>query len=192
MDETIRRLEAGDRAAAARLLDDAVGAGFWGFCSGAGDVSAVALAGGRLTGAVIAHLEPVARDAERAFGPAGDAWAGGAAAGVRRRRSVLHVRAVAVAPEARRRGLGTRLLAHAENAAVALGAQTAYLFAWLPAGRPEPGAVRLYAAAGYAPGRDLADFYAAGSLASGATCPFCGAPPCRCAARPYAKPLAAG
>jgi hypothetical protein len=76
-----------------------------------------------------------------------------------------------------------------EAAAAAQGVPAAYLFAWLPAGRPEPPAVHLYAAAGYAAGRDLPDFYAAGSLAAGAECPYCGAPPCRCAARPYVKPL---
>ncbi len=44
--------------------------------------------------------------------------------------------------------------------------------------------------AGYVPGRDLEGFYAEGSVASGADCPYCGAPPCRCAARPFVKVLA--
>jgi ribosomal protein S18 acetylase RimI-like enzyme len=101
------------------------------------------------------------------------------------------VRAVAVAPRARRAGLGRRLLAYAEDAAAERGVRAAYLFAWLPAGRPEPAALRLYAAAGYTAGRDLPDFYAAGSVVSGAHCPYCGAPPCRCAARPYVKRLGA-
>ena len=73
-----------------------------------------------------------------------------------------------------------------------LGAETSYLFAWLPAERPEPAAVYLYAAAGYSARPDIPDFYAAGSVASGALCPYCGAPPCRCAARPYVKALPAG
>ena len=62
---------------------------------------------------------------------------------------VLHVRAVAVAPEARRAGIARRLLARAESEAARQGAAAAYLFAWLPAGQPEPAAVPLYLATGY-------------------------------------------
>jgi GNAT superfamily N-acetyltransferase len=176
MDVTIGRLEAGTRPAAARLLDDSVGAGFWSFCDGEGDVSAVALTAGRLAGVVVAELEPAGVVAS---------------AGTATDRLVLHVRAVAVAQEARRKGLGRRLLTSVESSAVARGAPAAYLFAWLPSGQPEPAALQLYMATGYAPGPDIPDFYAAGSLASGATCPYCGPPPCRCAARPYSKTLAA-
>ncbi len=183
MDPTLRRLEPGDRPAAARLLDDGVGAGFWSFCRGGDDLSAAAIHEEGLAGVVVAALEPAGEeDVRLVFGPA---------AGVSAGRPVLHVRAVAVAPEARRAGLGRRLLAYAEDAATERGAPAAFLFAWLPAGRPEPPAVRLYEAAGYEAGRDIPDFYAAGSLASGAECPYCGAPPCRCAARPYVKTLAA-
>jgi len=179
MDTDLRRLEPGDRPAAATLLDDAVGAGFWDFCEGGGDVSAVAVQGGRLAGVVVAALEPASdADVRLVFGPAG---------GVAPGRPVLHVRAVAVAPEARRAGLGRRLLAHVEREAAERGARAAFLFAWLPAGQPEPGAVRLYEAARYVAAPDIPDFYAAGSVAAGALCPYCGAPPCRCAARPYAK-----
>jgi ribosomal protein S18 acetylase RimI-like enzyme len=193
MDETIRGLKDEDKASVAHLLDDAVGAGFWDFCDGEGDLSAVALAGGRAAGVVIAELEPLTtHDAGIVFGPPRNvvgSGAGGASDDVHSGGRVLHVRAVAVAPAARRRGLGRRLLTHVEAAATAQGVTAAYLFAWLPAGRPEPPAVHLYAVAGYEAGRELPDFYAAGSLASGAECPFCGAPPCRCAARPYAKRL---
>jgi len=179
MDPTLRRLELGDRPAAATLLDDAVGAGFWDFCEGAGDLSAVAVHAGGLAGIVVAALEPAAEeDVRLVFGPAG---------GVAPGRPVLHVRAVAVAAEARRAGLGRRLLAHVEREAAGRGAPAAFLFAWLPAGRPEPGAVRLYEAAGYAAAPDIPDFYAAGSVAAGALCPYCGPPPCRCAARPFVK-----
>lgn len=182
MDVIIRRLAAGDRPGAARLLDESVGAGFWGFCEGAGDLSAVALVGGRLAGAVIAALEPASReDAELALGPAVKTAPGS---------PLLHVRAIAVAPERRRAGVAGRLLARAEDQAAEAGATAAYLFAWLPAGQPEPAAVRFYLAAGYVPRPRIPDFYAAASVASGAECPFCGAPPCRCAARPYSKKLA--
>jgi ribosomal protein S18 acetylase RimI-like enzyme len=133
---------------------------------------------------VVAALEPAAEeDVRLVFGPAG---------GVAPGRPLLHLRAVAVAPEARRQGLGRRLLAWTEHAAAERGAQAAFLFAWLPSGRPEPPAVRLYEAAGYVAVRDIPDFYAAGSLTSGAACPCCGEPPCRCAARPYVKRLPPG
>jgi hypothetical protein len=88
-------------------------------------------------------------------------------------------------------GIARRLLARAESEAARRGAAAAYLFAWLPAGQPEPAAVPLYLATGYVPGRDLEGFYAEGSVASGADCPYCGPPPCRCAARPFTKPLRA-
>ena len=94
---------------------------------------------------------------------------------------------VAVAPETRRAGIARRLLSRVEEQAAEAGAAAAYLFAWLPAGQPEPAAVPFYLAAGYVPRPDIPDFYAAGSVASGAECPYCGAPPCRCAARPYVK-----
>jgi GNAT superfamily N-acetyltransferase len=184
MDVIIRRLAAGDRPAAALLLDQTVGAGFWGFCEGPGDLSAVALRGDDLAGVVVAALEPASgEDAELAFGPAAEAAPGS---------SLLHVRAIAVAPEARRAGIARRLLSRVEEQAAEAGAAAAYLFAWLPAGQPEPAAVPFYLAAGYAPRPDIPEFYAPGSVATGAECPFCGAPPCRCAARPYVKEFAAG
>ena len=51
----------------------------------------------------------------------------------------------------------------------------AFAFGWLPAGRPEPDAVPFYGAAGYTARPDIADFYAEGSIATGAVCPYCGA-----------------
>jgi GNAT superfamily N-acetyltransferase len=105
---------------------------------------------------------------------------------------VLHVRQLAVAPEGRRLRLASRLLARAETEALTLGARAAFAFGWLPAGRPEPDAVPFYGAAGYTAGPDIADFYAEGSIASGAHCPYCGDPPCRCSVRPFVKALQPG
>jgi GNAT superfamily N-acetyltransferase len=178
----IRSLRDADRPSAAALLDDAVGAGFWRFAHGPGALSLVAVDGAVVTGIVIARLEPGdapdARTALAGFAPPGEG------------ELVLHVRQLAVAPAARRRGLASRLLTRAEAEAVPLGARTAFAFGWLPAGRPEPDAVPFYGAAGYAAQADIADFYAADSIATGATCPYCGEPPCRCAVRPFVKVLA--
>jgi GNAT superfamily N-acetyltransferase len=184
MDVLIRPLRAGDRPATTTLLDDAVGAGFWSFGDAGDAVEFVAEAGACVTGAVLARLAPACDDDVRTAlgGEAASLAASGA--------PVLHVRAIAVAPDARRAGLARRLLARAEDEGRAAGARTAFLYAWLPAGRPEPVAVRFYAASGYAARPDIADFYAAGSLAAGARCPECGGLPCRCAARPFVKSLA--
>jgi GNAT superfamily N-acetyltransferase len=177
----IRPLLDADRPAVTSVLDDAVGAGFWGFAGPGEDISFVATSGSRVVGVALCRLEP-ADDAG-----AQEAFAAGASAAPDG--PVLHVRAVAVAPESRMTGIARRLLARAEDEAALRGAAAAYLFAWLPAGRPEPAAVPLYLAAGYLPGRDIEDFYADGSVASGADCPYCGAPPCSCAARPFVKVL---
>jgi GNAT superfamily N-acetyltransferase len=183
MDALIRPLEAGDRTAAARLLDDTVGAGFWRFAD-AGALSFVAAIGDTVAGIVIACLEPADEpDVRTALGDS-------AAASLGPGDPVLHVRQLAVAATARRIGLASRLLARAETEARRRGAGVAFAFGWLPAGRPEPDAVPFYEAAGYTARPDIADFYAAGSLASGADCPYCGAPPCHCAARPFVKVLA--
>jgi len=184
MDAVIRPLLDPDRPAAGRLLDDAVGTGFWSFGESPGDLSFVAIVQEDVAGVVLARLAPADEpDAQTALGPlaARLAAAGG---------QVLHVHELAVAPAARRGGLASRLLARAEAEARSLGAAAAFAFGWLPAGRPEPDAVPFYEAAGYAAEPDIADFFAAGSIATGAVCPYCGEPPCRCAVRPFVKVLA--
>ena len=183
MDAVIRPLLASDRPAAGRLLDDAVGAGFWRFADGDGALSFVAATWEGVAGIVIACLEPGDDpDARTALA--------GSAAAPAEGRLVLHVRQLAVASTARRAGLASRLLARAEAEALALGARASFAFGWLPAGRPEPDAVPFYEAAGYAARPDIADFFAEGSVATGAVCPYCGDPPCRCAVRPFVKVLA--
>ena len=185
MDPAIRPLLDDDRPAVARLLDDAVGAGFWRFADGDGALSFVAVTGAGVSGVVLTRLEPGDDpDVQTALG-------GSAAAAAESGRPVLHVRQLAVAPLARRTGLASRLLGRAETEALARGAREAFAFGWLPAGRPEPDAVPFYEAAGYRAGPDILDFYAEGSVATGALCPYCGEPPCRCAARPFVKLLEA-
>ena len=184
MDAVIRPLLASDRPAAAALLNDAVGAGFWRFADGAGALSFVAASGEGVAGVVITCLEPADDPDVRT------ALAGRATTHAEAEAPVLHIRQLAVAPAARRGGLASRLLARAEAEALARGATAAFAFGWLPAGRPEPDAVPFYEAAGYVAGPDIADFYAEASVATGALCPYCGEPPCRCAVRPFVKVLA--
>jgi ribosomal protein S18 acetylase RimI-like enzyme len=183
MDALIRPLHAADRAATATLLDDAVGAGFWSFSDAGDALQFIAETSAGVAGAVLARLAPAdGPDVRTAFASARRRLAGIG-------EPVLHVRAIAVAPWARRAGLARRLLARVEDEARAAGAPAAFLYAWLPAGQPEPVAVHFYAAAGYRAGPDIAGFYAEGSLAAGARCPACRRLPCRCTARPFVKAL---
>jgi GNAT superfamily N-acetyltransferase len=179
----IRPLRTTDRPAAARLLDDLVGPGFWDFTEADAELSFVAATDGRVVGAVLARLAAAEDpDWRTALGPTAGLFTAGD--------PVLHVRELAVAPRARRGGLASRLLTRVETEAYAVGARTAFAFGWLPAGRPEPDSVPFYESAGYAPGADIAGFFAQGSIESGARCPYCGEPPCRCAVRPFVKRLA--
>jgi GNAT superfamily N-acetyltransferase len=189
VDAVIRPLRETDRPAVARLLDDAVGAGFWRFADDAGAGSFVAVSGaprGEVTGVILTCLEPADDpDVRTALkGSSGSAAESG--------ELVLHIRQLAVAPAARRTGVASRLMARAEAEALARGAKAAFAFGWLPAGRPEPDAVPFYVAAGYEARPVVRDFYAESSVAAGAPCPYCGEPPCRCAARPFVKALGPG
>jgi GNAT superfamily N-acetyltransferase len=178
----IRPLRTTDRPAAARLLDDTVGPGFWSFGDADVRLSFVAMTAEGVAGVVLARLAAADDpDVRTALAPCAGHFPAGA--------PVLHVRELAVAPHARRGGLASRLLARAENEASALGARAAFAFGWLPAGRPEPDSVPFYAAAGYTPGADIAGFFAEGSVAADARCPYCGDPPCGCAVRPFVKRL---
>ena len=181
MDPLIRPLLDADRPAVARLLDDAVGAGFWRFTDDAGALSFVAVTDAGIAGVVLTRLEPGDDpDVRTAFGDSA-----GAAAGADE--PVLHVRQLAVAPEARRTGLASRLLARAEARRWPAAPRRRSRSGGCRAGRPEPDAVPFYEAAGYEARPDIADFYAEDSLATGALCPYCGEPPCRCAVRPFVK-----
>ncbi len=185
MDAVIRPLRPADRPAASRLLDSVVGEGFWRFDDAGAAPSLVAVTeegvAGVLLSRVISADDPDAQLA-LASSPA-QAVAGGDL--------TLHVRELAISPSARRSGLASHLLTSAEAEARARGARTAFAFGWLPAGRPDPDSVPFFEAAGYAAGADIAGFFAPSSIESGAHCPYCGAPPCRCAVRPFVKPLTA-
>jgi len=182
----VRHLRPGDRAAAGTLLDEVVGAGFWSFGHADPALSFVAPAGRGLAGVLLARLSPADEALPEQARPAGSLAATLAPGAL-----VLHVRELAVAPGGRRSGIGGRLLRPAERDGRAGGASLALAYAWLPAGRPEPDSVPFYLHEGYSEGPELPDFYAAASLESGAVCPYCGAPPCRCAARLLLKSLAA-
>ena len=183
MDIFARQLRDADRPAATILLDDVVGRGFWDLADAEGELSFVAVTGKRLAGVLLARLAPAGDPDARLALESMTAQVGTG------RDPLLHVRELAVSPLARRGGAASHLLARAEADAYARGARGAFAFGWLPAGRPEPESVPFYEAHGYTPGVDVAGFFAQNSLESGARCPYCGAPPCRCAVRPFVKRL---
>lgn len=168
MTVTIDLLTPADQEAVSRLLDGAVGAGFWSLERADESLPFVARVDGAAIGVVLACLAP------------GDHGA-----------TLLHVRELAVAAGHRRGGVATRLLRRAERAGRARGASLALVYAWLPAGTAEPESVPFYSANGYAARRDIPGFYGASSVQLGAVCPYCGDPPCRCAARVFVKEFAA-
>ena len=140
-----------------------------------------------MAGVVLTCLEP-ADDPDVRTALGGSRGAAAEAGG-----PVLHVRQLAVAPAARRTGLASRLLARAESRGAARAApeRRSRSGGCRPAGRsrtPSPSTRR----PATKPGPDIAGFYAEGSVATGALCPYCGEPPCRCAARPFVKALAPG
>ena len=182
MTVTIRPLTNADHPAVARLLDDAVGAGFWSLESADEGLSFVARDDSETIGAVLACLAaavgPTAADA----GAPGGADGGGA---------VLHIRELVVVAGHRRDGVATRLLRRVEREGRARGASLALVYAWLPAGKAEPESVPFYGANGYVARRDIPSFYGPSSVELGAICPYCGDPPCRCTARVLVKQLPA-
>ncbi len=69
MDTSVRQLRDADRPAAATLLDDLVGPGFWDFADADGELSFVAVTGGRVAGVLLARLAPAGdADARLALG----------------------------------------------------------------------------------------------------------------------------
>jgi hypothetical protein len=69
------------------------------------------------------------------------------------------------------------------------GADAEISFVAVTGGRVAGVLLARLAAAGYTPRADIAGFFAQGSIESGARCPYCGEPPCRCAVRPFVKRL---
>jgi len=184
MTATISPLTTADREAVTRLLDGVVGAGFWSFAAADEGLSFVARTGAETMGVILACIASEDEAASARADPTGAAP--DVPDGV-----VLHLRKLAVATGHRRAGAATRLLRRVEREGRARGASLALVYAWLPAGRAEPESVPLYRANGYSARRDIPGFYAASSETSGAVCPYCGDPPCRCAARVFIKELQA-
>ena len=181
----IRPLRTTDRPAAARLLDDLVGPGFWDFTDADAEPllrrrdrrargrrrACAARAGGRSRLARPRSAPP------RGLSTAGD--------------PVLHVQSSRVAPRARRGGLASRLLARAETEASARRRPDGVrvrLAPRRPAGTGRRCRSTSRPATHPGPTSPTSSRRAASSPVRAA--PYCGEPPCRCAVRPFVKRLA--
>ena len=179
----IRRLQPADHNAVVRLIDALVGEGFLDTSLLDSGLCFAAELHGSMAGALVATLRdeayaallpPALRDAvARLAQPDG---------------RLLHIAELAVDPATRRRGLATRLVAAAEEAGRGDGAGAAVAVAWLPSDPERPTSEGVFHRA-FADLGVLADFYREISLASGALCPACGPPPCRCSVRLFLKEL---
>jgi len=196
MPPTIRQFTQSDRTPAQELMAEAVGEDFTDLDDIDAACSFVAVDGRDMAGIVTAIVRTASEalpEATLAGSPAPHAVTGPEgparpASGDR----VLHIRALAVSATRRRAGIASRLLGRAEDAGRAGGASLAVVYAWLPFGQSEPASVPLYESAGYRTLADLPGFYASLSEETGATCPYCGDPPCRCSARIMTKSLGPG
>lgn len=175
-----------DKDARGRLIDASVGEGYLDASLLPSGLCFVAEADGVLVGAVVAtvrdpafaaSLPPALRDAvtERPI----------------RARRLLHIAELAVDPAVRRCGLATRLVQAAEEAGRGYGAGAAVAIAWLPADPEWPTSEGVFRRRAFADLGVIADFYLELSRATGARCPACGPPPCRCAVRLFLKDLRA-
>lgn len=93
------------------------------------------------------------------------------------------VKTVVVAPEWRRRGIGTALLAEATHRLATAGADEVRCLAWVRRGGFVP-AARLLVRAGFHPIRIIPEAWREDSLRRGYACPDCGHP-CVCSAVEY-------
>jgi ribosomal protein S18 acetylase RimI-like enzyme len=105
---------------------------------------------------------------------------------LRRERAVGLISAIAVDEGARRRGVASQLLDAGLRALAARGIAACYAFAWTSA-RSGCHAGGVFARRGFAPVRRFEDAYAQFSVRNDCRCPFCGRPPCRCAAWLYVR-----
>lgn len=170
-----------DAAALAVLLSDALGEDMYSAQRMLDDIAfdgsrvTVVERQGRLVGGAVSRLL-TARDAEyyRAFGIE--------MTDVFRRQPVGSFEAVAVIPEARRQGLGNRLLDDAVRWFRSEHCAAAVAVSWISG---QPGAsAGIFQRAGFSGSTVVPDFYLQDSLRDGWSCPICGGP-CHCAAQSF-------
>jgi GNAT superfamily N-acetyltransferase len=177
----VREATSADAAALAVLLSDALGEGMYSTERIVQDVTfdgahvLVADRDGTLAGGSVSRLL-TAIDAGyyRRFGPGIEA--------VFQRQPIGSFEAVAVLPDARRQGIGNRLLENSlawfrDESCVA-----AVAVSWISV--RSGSSAGIFQRAGFTGGRVIADFYLQDSLREGWACPVCGGP-CHCAAQSF-------
>ena len=159
-----RNISNGDMRATGVLLDATLGAGFWVLDPGSLGSHRVAVLDGRIVGAVSACIGAAAPD-DLGLDP-----------------PVCVIRAVAVDPLVRGRGLATRLVSEACVECDRLGAMSFVAFCWVHGSDGDAPLAGPLERLGFIRGRRIEGFYSGAGLA---TCPHCDRTPCACPADVY-------
>ncbi len=161
-----RPMSASDMEQVRRLLDDAMGSGFWYLDVNTLGSHRVAVADGRVVGVASACITPDAPEFDEVPGP------------------VCTVRLVAVDPRFRDRGIATVLVREVCEECEALGTASFQAFAWVHAATGDVPAAGVLGRLGFERLRRIEAFYAG---ATSDACPGCGAIPCVCPADVYVR-----
>lgn len=103
---------------------------------------------------------------------------------------IARIRQLAVHPRCRGRGLASALVARVEADAAELGVEYVLANAWVPSDAALPTSADLFRRAGFEDLGEIHGFFRDYSRTTGAHCPACGAPPCRCSVRVMLRPVA--
>jgi ribosomal protein S18 acetylase RimI-like enzyme len=181
----LRRYRPEDAGAVVALLEATVGEGFAGQPAADPRLSWVADGGGLC--AVALTVVDEAADLRRSYGD-GPPFAGLGRLPDRGR--IARIRQLAVHPRCRGRGLASALVAHVEAEAAELGVEHVLANAWVPSDVALPTSAGLFRRAGFEDIGEIPGFFRDYSRITGAHCPACGAPPCRCSVRVMLRPVA--
>lgn len=167
----VRALEPQDKNAAQALADESLGAGY--FAAAARDMGESLWLGAFQSQALVG----VARAVIVPFSSLGLELNLSAAIGLPGESQVGLLKTLAVAPGARKQGIGAQLTQARLQWLSLRRVSTALAVSWQGAG---PAAAALLQACGFRAVARLEAPYADESLAHGVACPVCGAPPCAC------------
>lgn len=147
-----------------RLLDDAMGRGFWELDTRSPGAHLVAVADGRVVGVASACITAAAPEPVDLPGP------------------VCTLRLVAVDPMSRGRGIATRLVRDVCELCIAPGCVSVLAFAWVHAHTGRAPIAGVLERLGFVCERRIERFYTG---ATSSVCPGCSAIPCACSADVY-------
>ncbi len=167
----IRSMRPSDMATVSTLLADAFGRGPWSVFSETPGRHIVAAVADTVLGVASARLSDGVEVAPDLPAPVGE------------------IRIVAVAPEARGRGIATRLVETLADYCEEQGASSLVAHAWVYGGSGAVPLAGVLARLGFTRRVRLEHFYAGIRTSDAGPCPQCGSDPCVCAADLYVKLL---